>query len=79
VAADLYDRGPEQEGIWERAGGENKRLRLNQSARSTWYEAIKLLRQGSGETLSARRLLLAMQQDFPHSAEIQNLLRSLDD
>lgn len=79
VAADLYDRGPEQEGIWERAGGELKRIRTNQSASAAWYEAIKLLRQGSGKALSVRSLLLAMQLDFPDSLEIQDLLRCISD
>jgi nucleoside phosphorylase len=79
VAAELYDRGPEQEGIWERAGGELRRIRTNQSASGAWFEAIKLLRQGSGKALSVRSLLRAMQQDFPDSAEIQSLLRLVSD
>jgi nucleoside phosphorylase len=78
VAAGLYDRGPEQEGIWERAGGELKRIRINQSASGAWFEAIKLLRQGSGKTLSVQSLLREMQIDFPDSLEIQKLLRTIN-
>lgn len=79
VAADLYDRGPEQEGIWERAGGELKRIRTAQSATGAWFEAIKLLRQGSGKALSVGSLLREMQHDFPDSPEIQSLLRSISE
>lgn len=79
VAADLYDRGPEQEGIWERAGGELKRIRTNQPASGAWFEAIKLLRQGSGKDLSVQSLLHEMEHDFPESPEIQSLLRFIND
>lgn len=76
VASTLYSRGPEEEAIWDRAGGELNRLRLNQSPRGIWYEAIQQLRRGASSKLSLGSLLRAMQHDFPDAEDLKALIRS---
>ncbi len=75
VASTLYPRGPDEEAIWERAGGQLNRLRMNQSPRGTWYEAIQHLRKGAGSKLSLESLLRAMQQDYPDAEDLGALIR----
>ncbi|MGH8493119.1 MAG: caspase family protein [Moraxellaceae bacterium] len=62
----LYPAGPNDQEIWERAGGDISRLRLQGTGRATWFAAIKVLEQGGGGAgISINSLVDASLEDFP--------------
>jgi hypothetical protein len=77
LAARLYPWGPGDHDVWERAGGDPSRMPNRSSGWDSWQAAIKLIRHGGGGwSLNARRLLRAMQEDFPQNQQV-GLLRQL--
>lgn len=65
------------EDIWERAGGERKRLQGNGAPDERWRDAAKLARHGALRG-GLRGLAGALRDDFPHNVELQELLTILD-
>jgi hypothetical protein len=75
LLADLYPTGPQEEGIWMRAGGDLSRLRLQGSGRAQWFSALRTLRQGGGGAgLRVEDLVRAALDDFPQHAELSPIL-----
>ena len=75
VAVRLYDKGPEDNDIWKRAGGDNAKLRNNCSREESWRDAIAMLRTGGGgKDASIRSLLKAMLKDTPNNDDLKELL-----
>lgn len=69
LATELYPRGPLQNAVWERAGGDISRLELSGSGRTTWWHAVRLLERGGGGDLEPCDLLRVFVEDHPrHSA-----------
>jgi hypothetical protein len=66
LMAELYPGGPEDQSIWERAGGDISRLTLHGSGYAKWFLGLKVLRLGGGGTISRFSLLQAAQEEFPH-------------
>jgi len=66
LMAELYPGGPEDQSIWERAGGDLSRLTLTGSGYAKWFSALKVLRLGGGGAISRFSLLQAAQEEFPH-------------
>ncbi len=48
VAVELYPRGPAENEIWTRAGGDISVLDLNVIGRAAWHSALRKLRSGGG-------------------------------
>ncbi|MGN8544844.1 effector-associated domain EAD1-containing protein [Bradyrhizobium sp. 13971] len=73
LAADLYPWGPDQDGVWERAGGRGADLERNGSARSQWRLALGRLRRGQSAP-SARSLLRTMLDDYASNDRLRFLV-----
>ena len=67
IIAELYPAGPIDQDIWQRAGGDISRLRLNGTGRAQWFSALRILKQGGGgENISIDSLMLEIKSDFPN-------------
>lgn len=67
IIAELYPAGPIDQDIWQRAGGDISRLRLNGTGRAQWFSALRTLNQGGGgENISIDSLMLEIKRDFPN-------------
>ncbi len=73
LATELYPGGPDDLGLWERAGGDDADLPAGGNGRSRWRKAVRDMRNGRGPTAST--LLAAMIEDFPKNERIQHLAR----
>lgn len=74
LAAQLYQRGPEDRHVWDRAGGDVARLELGASAHAAWFGALRALRQGGGgKAITLPSLLRIMAEDFPQNAKLNDL------
>ena len=71
LAAELYPGGPDDEGLWERAGGDDADLFTGRNGRTRWRNTLRRMRNGQGPTPSA--LLARMMEDFPHNERIPHL------
>ena len=71
LAAELYPGGPDDDGLWERAGGDDADLFSGRDGRTRWRDALRKVRYGKGPTPSA--LLARMMEDFPHNEQIPHL------
>lgn len=68
----LYPKGPDDESIWQRAGGEVARaFWFGFSASHTWDNALRKIRNGSNP--HPKRLLCEMKSDFPQNEHISIL------
>ena len=71
LAVELYPGGPDEDGLWERAGGDDADLSTRGDGRTRWRKAVRNVRNGKGPTPSA--LLAAMMKDFPNNERIPHL------
>lgn len=71
LAAELYPGGPDDQELWERAGGDDADLSSSGDGRTRWRKAVRNVRNGKGPTPSA--LLTAMKEDFPNNERIPHL------
>jgi metacaspase-1 len=75
VLSTIYPLGPEDQNIWQRAGGDLSALVLGGSCRSDWFGALLLLENGGGgSTISFRRLADAAAKDFPNNSTLRKLI-----
>ncbi len=71
----LYPQGPEQNDLWERAGGKNSKLNNHQTREESWYHALHLLQYGGGgRDISVKSLLKEMHSDFQQNKGVSHLL-----
>lgn len=66
LMSELYPEGPEDQSIWERAGGDRSKLALNGTGQAKWFSALRTLRLGGGGSISRTSLLHAVYGEFPH-------------
>lgn len=71
-ATKIYPHGPEQDRIWERAGGDSSRLEGGHG-RDRWRSAVRLLRSGGAGRDVPKRLAWEMSSDFIDNAELRAL------
>ena len=71
LATELYPDGPDEGGLWERAGGDDADLSTREDGRTRWRNAIRKMRNGKGPTSFA--LLARMKEDFPNNERIPHL------
>ena len=71
LASELYPAGPDDGGLWERAGGNDADLPSKGDGRTRWRRAVRNIRNGRGPTPLV--LLTRMSEDFPNNERIPNL------
>lgn len=75
IAERLYPIGPNENQLWERAGGNIALLPLNQPGRPAWFSAIKALYLGGGgESITVEKLIKTMLLDHTNNPELRALL-----
>jgi len=70
-----YSHGPKENGLWERAGGQNCDLLVNGSGREIWLDTMRKMRNGK-TNVDALKILREMLKDFSSSGELQQLEES---
>ena len=73
VASGLYPRGPDDHGLWERAGGDDADLPSTGPGRTRWRQGIRYMRQGKSP--APRALLAVMMEDYPHNERLVHLAK----
>lgn len=73
VARRLYPGGPEQDALWERAGGDPSRLNREGAGATRWWHAIQLLENGGGGKISVESLLAQMCSDYTNNEDLNRL------
>jgi hypothetical protein len=77
LAVELYPSGPQEQNVWERAGGEDGRIK-GESGRERWSAAVKLLRRGgAGTKITPRKLVKTMREDFQQNSDLKVLDESV--
>jgi hypothetical protein len=69
----LYDRGPDESGIWRRAGGDPTELPSSATRAAQWAAAIRLLRKGGGGAITVQSLLQTALVQFPNNDNLRAL------
>lgn len=78
LVCELYPAGPDQNQLWDRAGGSLATLNLRQNGSSAWYAALRLLRQGGGgPSITLASLVNEIASDFPNNATVRRLRERL--
>jgi hypothetical protein len=78
LAIRLYPLGPDQNHIWERAGGNPAKLGSAGSREDHWRDAFRLLRDGGGgKDISHWQLMKEMKKDFPENDELKEIQKYL--
>jgi hypothetical protein len=72
LAIKIYPYGPQQDRIWERAGGDSSRLEGGQG-RDRWRSAVRLLRSGGAGRDVSKRLAWEMSNDYLDNEELRAL------
>ncbi|MFE6509174.1 effector-associated domain EAD1-containing protein [Nocardioides sp. NPDC057767] len=73
VARKLYPGGPEQDALWERAGGDPSRLNREGAGATRWWHAIQLLENGGGGNITVDTLLAQMRSDYTNNDDLNGL------
>ncbi len=71
LVTELYPSGPNEKGMWERAGGNDSDLLLHQNGRTQWRKALRNVRRGAG--VRPVDILNSMKEDFPTNKRISDL------
>jgi nucleoside phosphorylase len=64
--ASLYEKGPEENNIWKRAGGNVSILTNDANRKSQWYSAIDAMSKGGGGNITLQSLITEVRKDFPN-------------
>lgn len=62
----LYEKGPEENNIWKRAGGNVSILANNENRKAQWYSAIDAMSKGGGGNITLQSLRTEVRKDFPN-------------
>lgn len=68
-AAELYPNGPDQESLWERAGGKDSDLHHHGSGKERWRSAIRSIQNGRRPRIA--KLIQEMRTDFPGNQNLR--------
>ena len=69
----LYPAGPQQDGLWERAGGDPSRLLYDGPGATKWWHAIQLLEKGGGGAVTLDSLVTEMREEYSGNADLAAL------
>lgn len=70
----LYPRGPTDDEIWSRAGGELSSLSLGSTGRAAWHSALRTLSLGGGGAITVDSLLKTAATEFGNNPQLRRLL-----
>jgi len=71
----LYPKGPEDNDIWERAGGDNSKLVNFNSREENWRKAVHLARYGGGgKNINITSLMSTIKKEFPGNPVVNELI-----
>lgn len=73
IVCELYKGGPDQGGLWERAGGRGAELMSQGTGQDRWRAALGRMRQGGG--VKPERLVREMLKDYKHNEPLGLLAR----
>ena len=73
LAVELYPSGPDDQSLWERAGGKDADLPSKGTGRMRWRQGLRDMRNGKRHAPSA--LLAEMMKDFPSNQRLLHLAR----
>lgn len=73
VGRQLYPAGPQQDGLWERAGGDASRLLYDGPGATKWWHAIQLLEKGGGGAITLDALIKEMRGEYSGNADLAAL------
>ncbi len=74
ISIKLYDKGPEHNDIWKRAGGKVSKLNDSNTREENWRTAINLLKNGGGgKDISVKSLIKEMIEDHPNNSELKEI------
>lgn len=62
----LYEKGPEENNIWKRAGGNVSVLTNDANRKSQWYSAIDSMSKGGSGRITLESLLEEVKKDYPN-------------
>ena len=68
LAAELYPTGPDQDDLWQRAGGKDADLKHWEDGRDQWRRALRKIRHGKKPRPTV--LLKRMKEDYPNNEHI---------
>lgn len=69
----LYPKGPDEEGIWERAGGSPADIPGAGTPRKQWNAALRQIVDGASGAPSDIGLVAAMRMDYPNNNNLRGL------
>lgn len=72
LAANLYPGGPDDNNLWERAGGDNADLATHGNGHARWQNALSQIQRGKGRP-RMDKLLREMQREWPRNQELRFL------
>lgn len=75
IATKLFPGGPEQNGLWESAGGDFSQLYTSGSGREKWSHAIRILRNNGSPTV--KKLVRKMREAYASNEILKNLQDTL--
>lgn len=75
LAIKLYPKGPEENDIWQRSGGNISKLTSQQTREENWRSAIIRLKNGDGDKISVKSFLEEIERDFSHNTEVNTLIK----
>ncbi len=74
-ATKLFPSGPDHNGIWEQAGGDNADLIHSATGKKRWHEAIRLIKNGGNPDVKS--LIKEMLLEYPRDSELKMLKTNL--
>ena len=77
VVAKIYPRGLDDNGIWQRAGGDLSLVALSSTGKAQWITALRLIEQGGGGNIRFEKLVAEMLVDYPGNNALMGILKSL--
>lgn len=75
IASKLFPSGPEQNGLWESAGGDLSQLYTSVSGREKWNHAIRILRNNGSP--GVKKLVKKMREAYAGNEILKNLQETL--
>ena len=73
LALELYQWGPGEHNIWERAGGDPSLIKVASTGSEAWHSVLSFARNGGGD-VDLRSLLNAMTREYLNNDVLRKLL-----
>lgn len=74
VACNLFPKGPNDNGLWEKADGKASELHHDTTGEDAWRKALTKLRKGNCKNITISTLLKAMKDKYNTNQELNSLI-----